>query len=58
MNTLACIAGLLTSGWLAQHFFVTKDEPLLGFAAIVVFALLIAMTWLALEEDREILSGR
>jgi hypothetical protein len=57
MNTLACLFGMIAVGWFIYELIVVRSENLLGFAMIIVFAWLIAMTWVAIQEDREILGG-
>lgn len=55
MNILAHLAAMVALGWLIQFLFVTMDEPILGLAAVIVFALFIPMSWIAVKEDQEIL---
>jgi len=55
MNILAHLAAMVAVGWLIQFLFVTLSEPILGVAAVIIFALLLPMAWIALKEDQEIL---
>lgn len=55
MNTLASIAGIVATGWLANFVFTTLSFPVLGFALVVVTALMFPLTWVAIMHDREIL---
>lgn len=57
MNTLAHIAALVALGWLTKFMFVDQANPVVGFAVFAVALLFLPLTWFAVHEDREILSG-
>ena len=57
MNTLSHIAAIIAVGWLVVWLFTTLNQPILGAALVVVWAWLVPQTWLAILEDREILSA-
>ncbi len=58
MNTLVHIVGLVAVGWLTAEIFSTWGVPVLGFIGIGIFAWLIPMTWVAIQEDKEIFGGK
>lgn len=55
MNILAHLVALVAVGWLIEFLFVDLSEPILGVAAVILFALFIPLSWLAIKEDQEIL---
>jgi hypothetical protein len=56
MNTLAHIAAMVAVGWLVFWMFTELNEPVLAVAGVTVLAWLFPMTWMAVLEDKEILS--
>ena len=58
MNTIVGILGLLGFGWLATEIFGSWNQPVLGFIAIGLFAWCIAMTWLGIQQDKDIFGGK
>lgn len=56
MNTLVHLAALVAVGWLTHWVFTEMNEPILGAGCVLMWAWLVPMTWVAVLEDREILS--
>lgn len=58
MNTLPFIAAFGALAWLAIFLLTGTDQrELLFFAVICVIAWAIPMTWFAIKDDQELLSG-
>jgi len=57
MNILIHVIGLVAVGWLTAEVFSVWNVPVLGFVCIGVFAWLLASTWLAVQDDKEIFGG-
>lgn len=57
MNTLVHLAALVAVGWLTNWVFTVMGEPILGLGCAIVWAWLVPQTWIAVLEDREIISN-
>lgn len=56
MNILAHLAAFVALGWLVQWLFIDLSEPILGVAALIVLVLYVPLSWVAIMEDKDIVS--